>query len=66
MDGNCLNQSISGYYTPGTYQQYVLGPATYVTPIPDALDSAEAAPFRKSFFAVIVSSVFSCSIEQPY
>jgi len=30
--------------TPGTYQQYVLGPADYVTPIPDELDSAAAAP----------------------
>ncbi|TPX11476.1 uncharacterized protein E0L32_007895 [Thyridium curvatum] len=27
-----------------TFQQYVLGPAAYVTPIPDGLDSAEAAP----------------------
>lgn len=35
---------MSGYYTPGTFQQYVLGPADYVTPIPDDLDSAEAAP----------------------
>lgn len=37
-------QKISGYYTPGTFQQYVLGPANYVTPIPDGLDSAAAAP----------------------
>ncbi|KPM40104.1 hypothetical protein AK830_g6417 [Neonectria ditissima] len=35
---------ISGYYTPGTFQQYVLGPAAYVTPIPEGLDSANAAP----------------------
>ncbi|KAL7773461.1 hypothetical protein CFE70_003425 [Pyrenophora teres f. teres 0-1] len=35
---------ISGYYTPGTFQQYVLSPANYVTPIPDGLDSAAAAP----------------------
>lgn len=37
-------QKVSGYYTPGTFQQYVLGPANYVTPIPDGLDSAAAAP----------------------
>ncbi|KAJ6109567.1 hypothetical protein N7486_001802 [Penicillium sp. IBT 16267x] len=43
-DGLCFNQKVSGYYTPGTFQQYVLGPANYVTPIPDTLDSAEAAP----------------------
>jgi propanol-preferring alcohol dehydrogenase len=43
-DGVCFNGKISGYFTPGTFQQYVLAPANYVTPIPDGLDSAEAAP----------------------
>jgi len=43
-DGVCANGKISGYYTPGTFQQYVLSPANYVTPIPEGLDSAEAAP----------------------
>ncbi|RJE27332.1 alcohol dehydrogenase [Aspergillus sclerotialis] len=43
-DGLCFNQRISGYYTPGTFQQYTLGPANYVTPIPDGLASDEAAP----------------------
>ncbi|KAK5806806.1 hypothetical protein VI817_001064 [Penicillium citrinum] len=44
FDGLCVNQKVSGYYTPGTFQQYALGPANYVTPIPDGLDSAQAAP----------------------
>lgn len=43
-DGVCFNQKISGYYTPGTFQQYVLAPATYVTPIPESLSSDLAAP----------------------
>lgn len=43
-DGVCFNGQISGYYTPGTFQQYVLGPANYVTPIPANLESAAAAP----------------------
>jgi len=43
-DGICFNQKVSGYYTPGTFQQYVIAPASYVTPIPEALGSAEAAP----------------------
>lgn len=43
-DGVCFNGKISGYYTPGTFQQYVLAPASYVTPIPEGLSSAEAAP----------------------
>jgi len=29
---------------PGTFQQYALAPANYVTPIPEALKSEEAAP----------------------
>jgi len=44
-DGCCTQQKVSGYYYPGTFQQYAIGPANYVTPIPDGLDSAEAAPF---------------------
>ncbi|RAK99687.1 zinc-dependent alcohol dehydrogenase [Aspergillus ibericus CBS 121593] len=43
-DGICFNRKVSGYYTPGTFQQYTLGPANYVTPIPDGLASDEAAP----------------------
>lgn len=43
-DGVCFNQKISGYYTPGTFQQYATGPASYVTPIPESLESASAAP----------------------
>ncbi|KAF2224752.1 chaperonin 10-like protein [Elsinoe ampelina] len=43
-DGVCFNQKISGYMTPGTFQQYVVSQASYVTPIPDGLDGAAAAP----------------------
>ncbi|KAK9437174.1 alcohol dehydrogenase [Metarhizium brunneum] len=43
-DGCCVNIKISGYYTPGTFQQYTLAPAYYVTPIPDSVPSAVAAP----------------------
>ncbi|KIW25892.1 uncharacterized protein PV07_09028 [Cladophialophora immunda] len=43
-DAFCPKGKISGYLTPGTFQQYVLAPAHYVTPIPDGLDSALAAP----------------------
>jgi len=43
-DGVCFNQKVSGYYTPGTFQQYVLGPANYVTPVPESLPSDAAAP----------------------
>lgn len=35
---------MSGYLTPGTFQQYCLSAARYVTPIPDGLDLAGAAP----------------------
>jgi len=43
-DGLCFNQKISGYYHPGTFQQYVLAPANYVTPIPEEVSSEDAAP----------------------
>lgn len=43
-DGLCQNQKISGYMVPGTFQQYVCSAADYVTPIPDGLESADAAP----------------------
>ena len=39
-----MNKKISGYFTPGTFQQYAIGPAAYVTPIPENLESAAAAP----------------------
>jgi propanol-preferring alcohol dehydrogenase len=43
-DALCFTAKISGYYTPGTFQEYAIGPANYVTPIPESLDSAQAAP----------------------
>ncbi|KAL1581751.1 hypothetical protein WHR41_09455 [Cladosporium halotolerans] len=43
-DGFCSSQKISGYYTPGTFQQYVVAPANYLTPIPKDLPSDLAAP----------------------
>ncbi|KAK3326730.1 alcohol dehydrogenase [Apodospora peruviana] len=43
-DALCQSVKISGFYTPGTFQQYVLAPASYVTPIPDEVPSELAAP----------------------
>ncbi|CAI7584827.1 unnamed protein product [Penicillium pancosmium] len=43
-DGVCVNQKVSGFTWPGTFQQFVLAPAHYVTPIPDGLSSEMAAP----------------------
>ena len=40
----CTKQKNSGYSCPGTFQEYVLSPAYYVTRIPEGLDSAMAAP----------------------
>ena len=39
-----LANIIGRYFTPGTFAEYVLAPANYVTPIPDKLESADAAP----------------------
>ncbi|CAN8106094.1 unnamed protein product [Discula destructiva] len=44
---------ISGYTCPGTFQQYVLAPANYVTPLPASLsDLAAAAPLMCSGVSV--------------
>ncbi|KAJ5114115.1 alcohol dehydrogenase [Penicillium angulare] len=43
-DGSCFNGKISGYETAGTFQQFTLAPANYVTPIPSSLRSDLAAP----------------------
>jgi len=54
-DGVCFNQKVSGYYTPGTFQQYVLAPARYVTPIPDTLPSDMAAPLLCGGLTVVAA-----------
>ena len=41
---HCPNQSNSGRNVPGTFQQYVVAPAKFVTQIPDELESSKAAP----------------------
>jgi propanol-preferring alcohol dehydrogenase len=41
---SCKQVQISGAFTPGTFQQYVLSSARYVTPIPEGLDLASTAP----------------------
>ncbi|KAH8892192.1 NAD(P)-binding protein [Thozetella sp. PMI_491] len=40
----CPNQHNSGRDVPGTFQQYCVSPADFLTFIPDALDSIAAAP----------------------
>ncbi|KAH7041146.1 alcohol dehydrogenase [Microdochium trichocladiopsis] len=41
---SCTQVKISGFYTPGTFQQYCLTSAKYATVIPDGLPSDAAAP----------------------
>lgn len=43
-DSSCQKAKIAGYFTPGTFQQYSVISSRYVTPIPDTLDPAAAAP----------------------
>ncbi|KAH9836405.1 GroES-like protein [Rhodofomes roseus] len=43
LEQSCPNQQLSGFTTDGTFQQYVVSWTSHVTPIPDALDSYEAA-----------------------
>ena len=43
-ESKCPSKKVSGYKAPGTFQQYVCSDASYVTTIPQGIDSAEAAP----------------------
>lgn len=43
-EASCPRIKISGFYTPGTFQQYCIASAKYVSPIPAGLDAAAAAP----------------------
>ncbi|KAF2639301.1 GroES-like protein [Massarina eburnea CBS 473.64] len=62
FDACCFNGKVSGYYTPGTFQQYVVSKANYVTPIPDGLDSAAAAPMLCAGVTVY-SALRKCGAE---
>lgn len=44
LSSESANFRLASYYTPGTFAEYVLSPANYVTPIPEKLASADAAP----------------------
>ncbi|KAH8686265.1 alcohol dehydrogenase [Ilyonectria robusta] len=54
-ESSCKKTKISGYFTPGTFQQYCLAPAHYVTPIPSGLDLAAAAPLMCGGITVYTS-----------
>ncbi|KAF4461009.1 alcohol dehydrogenase [Fusarium albosuccineum] len=43
-ESTCKSAKVSGYYTPGTFQQYCLATARYVTPLPEGLDLPSVAP----------------------
>ncbi|KAF2176491.1 alcohol dehydrogenase [Zopfia rhizophila CBS 207.26] len=40
----CDSVKLTGLVTPGTYQQYVVSPARYTTPIPEGVSDEVAAP----------------------
>jgi len=40
----CPEMTVTGVNRDGGYQEYMLAPALYVAPIPDALDDAQAGP----------------------
>ncbi|KAJ4188150.1 hypothetical protein NW759_016851 [Fusarium solani] len=45
---SCRETQISGYTVPGTFQQFCVAAARYVTPIPENMDLAAAAPLMCS------------------
>ena len=47
-DALCANGVSTGAHKSGTFQEYSIGPASYVTPIPDGIDPLIAAPVMVS------------------
>jgi propanol-preferring alcohol dehydrogenase len=51
----CPKKKNSGSKDPGTFQQYLISDANYVTPIPEGVDSAKAAPLLCAGVTVYVA-----------
>ena len=43
-DAFCSNALSSGAHKNGSFQEYAIGPASYVTPVPEGIDARIAAP----------------------
>ena len=43
-DALCSNALSSGAHKNGTFQEYAIGPASYVTPVPEGIDPLISAP----------------------
>ncbi|KAL2851879.1 chaperonin 10-like protein [Aspergillus pseudoustus] len=57
----CATMQISGYYTPGTFQEYCVAPADYVTPIPDEVPRHQAAPLLCAGLCALSALRKSCA-----
>lgn len=44
QDALCSDALSSGAHKNGTFQEYAIGPASYVTPVPEGIDPLIAAP----------------------
>ncbi|KAH8170410.1 alcohol dehydrogenase groES-like domain-containing protein [Sarocladium implicatum] len=51
----CTASKISGYFTAGTFQQFIVAPARYVIPIPQGLEPSMAAPLMCGGLSVYAS-----------
>ncbi|KAL2869113.1 glycosyl hydrolase family 76-domain-containing protein [Aspergillus lucknowensis] len=56
---HCANVIHTGLMVPGTYQQYIVSPARYATPIPDGIPDEIAAPVMCSASTIYRSIVES-------
>lgn len=54
-DNHCGNATWTGIMVPGTYQEYLVSPAKYATPIPDGVSDYVAAPIMCSASTMIRS-----------
>ena len=53
-DALCHNALSTGAHKNGTFQEYSIGPASYVTPVPEGIDPLIAAPLMVSTLKNVV------------
>jgi len=64
-DALCGNGISSGAHKNGTFQEYSIGPASYVTPVPEGIDPLIAAPLMVMVLSHNFPNMFSAAESPP-
>ena len=60
-DALCGNALSTGAHKNGTFQEYSIGPASYVTPVPEGIDPLIAAPLMVIILGTLTDVVWWCN-----